>query len=112
MTPGPRTHKQASVTIAAPMGLPAEYHDDFRELTALHSGNPRKGDATALMYQVCAEADRNSKALLLLVEAYDDGSMTGDMLRKWYSRFGFKVAQESPCLMLRAPERPTIIGHA
>lgn len=106
MEPGQRTHKQASLMVRVPtLGIDV---NGIMEINGLQSGNPRKGHATALMHQVCAEADLSGDVLILLVEAFADGSMTEELLKKWYSRFGFKVAQKSPCLMLREPQKPMI----
>lgn len=108
MTPGPRYHKQASLRVALPEGVPEEMRDDMREIVDVQSTDRRQGAATALMYTVCTEADREWKTLFLKVEPFDDGAVDADKLRKWYSRFGFAVVQEQPCLMARSPERPRI----
>lgn len=110
--PGPRTHKGASLRLVKPQ-LPAEASDAVRdtvlEVAAVKSANERKGHATALMYQVCAEADRNAKVLMLMV------TEEAEKLVKWYQRFGFKPtkdALDTPVVMVRAPEALRIVRAA
>ena len=108
MEPGLRTHRQASLRIAIAEGLPIEMRPNVREILSVQSSNPRKGDATALMYQVCAEADKWWFTLLVQVLPFDDG-MTMEQLQKWYGRFGFLKIQDEPCvLMVRSPQPPRI----
>ena len=108
MNPGQRIHKQASLTVAVPTGLPEDMQQDFVEILSIRSENPRKGHATALMHIVCAEADHAGKILMLKVGAFDDG-MSDEQLAKWYSRFGFVEVQKEPAmLMARAPQPPKI----
>lgn len=109
---GPRSYKGASLRIVPPE-LPAEASDQVRantlEVTAVQSDNPRKGHATALMYQVCGEADWNAKVLMLMV------TENAEKLVKWYSRFGFKPTKdelETPVVMVRAPEPVRIVRAA
>ncbi len=107
MNPGLRAYRQASLRVAVPDGLPEDMRDDIREIVAVHSDAPRKGHATALLHQVCAEADHDRKTLLIHVQPFDDG-MSAEQLRKWYARFGFIEVQTNPCLMARSPEKPRI----
>lgn len=110
MNYGQRTYKQASLTVAEPTGLPEDMRQEFAEILAVRSQNPRKGHATALMHMVCTEADLAGKLLMLKVQAFDDGAMSDDQLRKWYSRFGFvEVQQEPAVLMARAPEHLKVV---
>lgn len=109
MTPGPRTYKQATLTVAVPSGLPEDMREDFMEILSVRSDNPRKGHATALMHMVCTEADRAGKLLMLKVGAFDDGGMNNEQLAKWYGRFGFVEVQKEPAvLMARQAEHPRI----
>lgn len=109
MTPGLRYHKSASLRIAIPMGLPDDMQTDVREIVGLHATQQGRGEATALLHSVCAEADREWKTLFIHVEPFDDGAMDAAKLTKWYSKFGFTVIQDAPCLMARSPERPRIL---
>ena len=108
MTPGFRHYRQASLRVVIPQGLPVEMQDPVREIISVHSDAPRKGHATALLHQICAEADRHWLTLMIHVEPFDDGAMTGEQLRKWYSRFGFVEIQTEPCLMARSPQKSKI----
>ena len=58
----------------------------------------RKGIASRLMQQVCADADAFGKVLMLMI----DGD---DWLPAWYAQFGFVVIQNNPILMARQPNR-------
>ena len=109
MNPGLRKHKQASLRIVEPMGLPDHLRSNVRELASLKSENQRKGHASALMHQVCAEADMAAKTLMLLVDQPEGTEPDNEQIKKFYSRFGFNVAQDSPCLMLRLPQKPLIV---
>ena len=75
---------------------------EIREILSVQSGNPRKGQASALMAKVCKEADKEWMTLMVQVYAFDDG-MSDEQLRKWYERFGFEKVQDGPCLMVRSP---------
>lgn len=103
MNPGLRIHKQASVRVAIAEGLPSEMWEQTRELISMQSDDRGRGHATALMWQVCAEADRAWLTLFIKPEPFDDG-MPADRLRKWYSKFGFVEIQAEPCLMVRSPQ--------
>ncbi|MFA7279597.1 MAG: GNAT family N-acetyltransferase [Sterolibacterium sp.] len=95
MTPGLREHKQASLRLAVPTGLPEDMRSGIREVLDVASTNPRKGHATALMHEVCAEADKHGCVLLLTPRAFSEG-MSTEQLSKWYARFGFEVVQTEP----------------
>lgn len=107
MTPGPRTHKSASLRIAIPQGVPEHMRHGMREIVALQSTALREGDAGRLMGRVCAEADRAGFVLMLEVKPFADGEMGEAELRAWYGcRFGFAVIQEAPViLMARSPRQ-------
>ena len=103
MNPGIRKLKSASLRVASPTGLPSEMQDHVRELIDVQSNNPRKGHATALLNNVCKEADRDWLTLMVQVKPFDDG-MGMDKLRRWYGRFGFvEIQQEPAVLMARSP---------
>lgn len=109
---GLHTHKGASLRIVKPQ-LPAEASETVRatvlEVMGVQSDNPRKGHATALMYQVCAEADRDAKVLMLMV------TENAEKLVKWYQRFGFlptKDDLDTPVVMVRAPQQLMIARAA
>ena len=99
MNTGIRQHKSASLRIAQPIGLPETMQEGISEILSVQSGNQRKGHATALMTQVCKEADQLHQVLLLRVQAFDDG-IGNDQLLKWYGKHGFSVLQNEPVLLM------------
>lgn len=108
---GIRTHEGASVELVKPMSLPAHMRGRVREVFDLKSEEQRKGHASALMRKVCAEADSESRVLMLMVNK-DDGN---EALVKFYQRFGFRPTKdgyEPPIVMLRPPEKRLIeVAH-
>ena len=112
MDVGLREYKQSSLRVAIPTGLPEHMQPHMRELLSIQSGNPRKGHATGLMYQVCQEADDACKTLIIHVEPFDEG-MTQEQLKKWYEKFGFVEIQTDPVLMMaRQVQRNLILKRA
>src|SRR5678816_4756553 len=107
MTPGLRIHKRATLRIAVPLGLPEEMRHGVREIMSVASENARKGHATALMHEVCAEADRLGFVLMLQVKPFADG-MDDEMLRAWYARFGFIKIQDEPVVLMARQPKPTV----
>lgn len=105
MQPGLRRHKSASLRVSIAQALPVEMWEQTRELIAVQSGNRGRGEASALLHQVCAEADRAWLTLILKPEPFAPG-LEQAQLEKFYSRFGFVEIQHEPCLMSRAPRRP------
>lgn len=107
---GPRHHKSAHCRlIAADSGDP-EVDARTRRINDLCSTNPRKGHATALMCDVCGEADAANFMLILEARPFGNG-MSQEQLEKWYQGFGFWVIeQEGPRLMARMPNStPTVM---
>lgn len=112
MTPGPRTHKQAAVDIVDSETLPPHLRARVREVHNLRSLEPGNGHATALMHQVCAEADRERMTLMLMVSQPDDAAMDNSVMCAWYGRFGFKPTKEgydAPVVMIRPAAVPAIV---
>lgn len=99
MTPGLRHFKSASLRVAVPLGLPDEMQDGIREILDVKSGNPRKGQASSLMRNVCSEADADSAVLMLHVNQFDDG-LSNEQLLKFYGKFDFTVIQTEPATLL------------
>jgi GNAT superfamily N-acetyltransferase len=76
-----------------------------REIIALFTdpAQRNKGYASALIKEVCAEADKQAIVLLLKAEKY--GKTGGiEELIPFYNKFGFVHIQENPDLMARAPQ--------
>ena len=103
MNTGPRYHKQASLRLTIAEALPNHMHEGTREIINLRCSNPRKGYATALMHEVCAEADQTGIVLIVQPGQFDEG-MTTEQLEKWYAKFGFVALPKdegNPTVMAR-----------
>lgn len=107
MEPGLRTYKKASLRVAIAEGLPSDMWELTREIVGVQSENKRGGEATALMWQTCAEADRAWLTLMVHPLQFADG-MDTERLTGWYAKFGFLKIQNEPCLMARSPQKPVI----
>ena len=102
MKPGTYTHGQASVRIGYTQVVPAPMRGRLREVTSLSVAREARGQgaASALMHEVCAQADAAGLALMVLVEPYDGASMDELQLSAWYARMGFKTIQAVPVMMM------------
>lgn len=108
MTPGLREHRSASLRISNADCLPEDMREFVREILSVQSTNPRKGHATALLWEVCCEADKWWIMLMVQPRKFADG-MPDDKLLPWYGKFGFVKIQDEPCvLMTRSPQAPKI----
>lgn len=106
MNVGARTHEGASLQVRISVALPKKLRDRTREITKVHTpaDMQQQGHATALMRDVCSEADRDGITLILWPRPYgDDIALSQAMLIRWYQRFGFRVIQPEPVLMARPP---------
>lgn len=106
MNPGLRTLGNATLTIGVCKALPPEMRPQTRELSGLSVPieSRRTGHATALMHDVCCEADEANITLVLFVQPFDDPDLGRTQLAEWYSRrFGFMPIQADPLLMARMP---------
>lgn len=63
----------------------------------------RQGHGSALLRNLCAEADEHRKVLLLMPKPYGAVGMDDAQLIEWYARFGFEAIQSAPVLMARRP---------
>lgn len=107
MTHGLREYRSASLRVAM-ADVPEGMGEMLRELLSVQSTNPRKGHATALLWEVCNEADKWWITLIVQPRKFADG-MPDDKLLPWYSKFGFEQIQTEPVpLMVRSPQRPVI----
>lgn len=106
--------KFASCEICESPALPEHMRGRVLEVTAVQVARKhrRRGNATALLRMVCAQADVAGKTLLLQVAPFED-AMTAEQLQRWYGdRFGFAVIQQEPLLMARAPNQTRILRTA
>jgi hypothetical protein len=92
---GHRTHASASLRISYTTLVPSNLRGRLREVSHFESTEPGQGHGTALMSQVCAEAD-GARVVLILMP-------TSDRLTYFYARHGFKPIQAEPALMMRVP---------
>ena len=87
--------------------MPSSLHESVREVACLHvpASEQGLGYATALMHNVCREADAAGIVLVLWPQPYgEDTAMDRDQLQHWYARrFGFAVVQPEPLMMAREP---------
>jgi predicted GNAT family acetyltransferase len=106
MPVGQRTHGSASLQVRISLALPKRLRAHTREITKVHTPASMQGNglASALMREVCAEADEAGMTLMLWPRPYgDDVALSASMLCDWYAGFGFRVIQPEPVLMARAP---------
>ena len=101
-------YKEASVTLAVPMGLPEEMREGADEVVDLfvEPAHRNQGMANALMQRICRGADSRCKVLILQPRAYDGGEMSELELAAWYTKMGFEIVQTEPVLLMaRAPRQ-------
>lgn len=102
MKPGTYTHGAASVHLGYTQVVPVPMRGRVRELTSLAVAREARGQgaASALMQDVCAQADAAGLALMVMVEPFDGASMDELQLASWYSRLGFKTIQAAPVVIM------------
>lgn len=98
---GKRANAYASCKLAIPTALPDDIRGPIVELRSLTTRKDKRGQghAKALMADVCAEADKAGRFLLLHV--VPDGPMDAHALAKFYVGNGFYPIQAEPIVMLR-----------
>lgn len=103
MPTGVRHYENASCKLRICTAVPNQLRSKTRELVSLDvpENLRRTGMATALLTNVCDEADACEMLLLLFPEPFGEGPrMTVEQLADWYSRFGFQTIQYKPALMM------------
>lgn len=101
---GKRVFGAASCKLGRTVQVPEHMRDGIVELSGLFcpANQRREGYATALVDQICNEADEAGKVLLLHVAPYAPDAMDKQQLAAWYAgRFGFQPIQAEPLLMAR-----------
>lgn len=95
---GKRQYMDATCNVRMNTGLPLRSQKLVYEVHNLQTapGMRGKGQGTKLMQQICADADRLGKILMLVSD--------NTQLEKWYNKFGFERVQEKPILMFRHPK--------
>lgn len=105
MEPGTRSNGPASLQLVRMVGIDKSVTDGLLEVKSVKTAKPnrRRGHASRLMVDVCAEADKSGTILVLTPEQFDNGPIGTKQLEHWYERFGFEVIQDKPVLMCRDP---------
>lgn len=107
MKNGRREHGAASLVIGDCVALPQHMLPVTREVCSVHTpgASQGRGDATALMHQVCDEADRESITLVLWPNPFgDDIALSRAQLIEWYARrFGFVRLPGDVAMLARSP---------
>lgn len=83
--------------------LPEKMKRDVREVSSVHcaTSDRRKGYATELMKEICADADARKMILVLMVQHYGAGTqMSNPQLTEWYERFGFRPLPNGDTILL------------
>lgn len=111
MTPGPRTHAGASLTIARPKALPKHMQGPILEVRDFRTREEErgKGQAGILMLQTTMEADLAGVMLFLCVDPEDERTRR-DQLIAFYARNGFMPIQTEPKVLMVRPHVNMIAG--
>ena len=98
---GERHHGAASARIRLCPGLGPKLQASTRELCDLRVPQEQqwRGHASALLREVCKEADAAGVMLVLFVDPFDTG-LPADNLAAWYGRHGFAEIQAEPVKMM------------
>ncbi len=97
MKPGKRQLGPCTLKLTYSQIVPATLRGGLLEVSQLKTAeeHQRKGYATRLLDEVCAEADKDRKVLVITP---DNAHLT-----LFYGRFGFEPIQADPVIMARAP---------
>jgi len=100
---GQQSRGSASCMVSKTVQVPLSMRESIREVSRVYTPKADRGQglATALMRDLCEQADALHLALLIHVQPYSDSEMDAAQLEAWYARFGFQVFQEFPKLMAR-----------
>ena len=98
---GQRSNAYASCKLAIPTALPKDMQGPVIELRSLKTRKDKrgKGFASALLAEVCEEADKARRFLFLHCEPEDGLEL--EPLANFYIKHGFQPIQAEPLLMLR-----------
>lgn len=93
----------ASLHIGYPQCVPGNLRGFAREITEFFVPEEfrGKGEGTALLQEVCEEADNKDILLLLIADT--------EKLARYYELFGFSIIQASPLLLARRPKAALIV---
>jgi len=95
MKPGTYQHGPARCKLRYSAVIPAHLRGHMLEIVNIYTpeSERHKGYASAMLREICQQASREGKALMLMPDTRD--------LATWYARHGFQIVQESPLLMAR-----------
>ncbi len=93
------SHRIAILDLSPCPTVLGAYNINRVNVPAQHRG---KGHGSALLRQVCDDADHEQVPLTLSINSY--GEMTHEQLRDWYERYGFVEMGDEPGLFVREPE--------
>lgn len=87
----------ASLKIGTTRALPLRMRSRVLEISHVECQPERRGtgEASRLMEEACAAADRAGKLLILSIEPYEDGPLNILQLSSWYGKYGFVVIQQA-----------------
>lgn len=106
MKPGHIVMGHASLDLSYSGIVPPAERGRVLEITSLRTDrwSRRKGHASALLREVCDQADQNNMLLLIAPEPFGIDGPTAEQLGDWYTRqFGFTPLQLSPTILVRLP---------
>lgn len=105
MKPGHIALGHSSLNLGHSSIIPVADRDRVLEISSLRTDrwSRGKGHASALMREVCEQADQNDMFLMLVPEAFGIEGLTTEQLADWYTRrFGFVPLPDSS-ILIRMP---------
>jgi hypothetical protein len=102
---GKYEYEGASCWLRMMADLPMQLRDGVRLVHGLKTavGMQGRGMATKLLKNICEEADKDQRTLILMPDSV--------MLQKWYNKHGFVKVQDEPPLMVRQPSEIETRGN-
>lgn len=102
---GIRGDSKCSLTLCVPSAFPEDIQAACVELTKLYTDKKWRncGKATILLTDVCAEADKAGKSLILTCDPADLQT-DSKRLQSFYAKHGFRVFQNKPKVLMCRPK--------
>ena len=102
---GIRGNSKCSLTLGEPTAFPDDIKAVCIELTELRTDKAWRncGMATILLAEVCAEADKAGKSLILTCDP-SDLQTDSKRLQSFYAKHGFRVFQQKPIVLMCRPK--------
>jgi len=103
MKPGIRQQGHATLKVGVAKALPLKMRSQVYEISAVRTEPEyrNRGEAGALLFATCGDADLAGKFLMVHVEPDTDSPLDRNTLAQFYGRFGFAPIQADPLLMVR-----------